>query len=186
MELITQKIEILFEYRPTSFQEGPIEAIRTWGAVRWHGRHNIINFLICEQSHKIGEDLFIFEQVIQVKFHGQRVSLSHPSLEGLKQDRFFSSMIVDNLVVRIFKRTDAVSPITFSSDSLKKLGVLISKLNPTNGAAFSPVVFLILKEPQKVFFKNTAKISFGGSKLTAIFNVVQLQEGFVSILNGNR
>ena len=120
MELITQKIEILFEYRPTSFQEGPIEAIRTWGAVRWHGRHNIINFLICERSHKIGEDLFIFEQVIQVKFHGQRVSLSHPSLEVLKQDRFFSSMIIHNLAVRIFKRTDAVSPITFCRDSLRK------------------------------------------------------------------
>ena len=58
-------------------------------------------------------------------------------------------------------------------------------MNPMNSASFLPVIFLMLKESDQMFFENGLKVMLLSCQHPAISNVVYLKESFISISNGH-
>lgn len=69
-------------------------------------------------------------------------------------------MIIHNDPIISFQTRDAIFSVSFSCNSLKEFGVLVSELDPSDGASLFPIFLLVLQEMEQVFFENGAEVAF--------------------------
>ena len=121
MKSRSQLIEILTDYGPTLFEKQPIKAIWPRGLVNGHALNSIIHLLLGEHLSQGIKALHSVQDWGEIKRHFNTMTSAHPVFEILPESSSHLLMIRNNCTIFQPQRSNGVMPISFKSQSMKKL-----------------------------------------------------------------
>ena len=145
MKIITKKIEIMFDDRPTGFLKSPTKAIWTRGAICRHFFDNVINLSVSERASQVIKVGVMLDYFLEIEFHLSGVGSTQAIFISLGHLGCCARMILKNRAIIGSEVGNIIFPIAFSCHRLKKFGILITKTDPSNCASLPPIFALVRK-----------------------------------------